>query len=330
MKALQQRAYGPPSQVVDLVDLPDPIAAAGEVVVEIEAAAMHLADLKFINGDPGFRWFTFPRICGHEGVGRVVACGTGVTTLRIGERVLLPQGCGTFRQRVAVKAAECMPAPDGDPRQLALVTVNGMTAVILLEDYAGHLKPGQWLLQNGANSSCGRFIIRLARERGLKTCNIVRRAELAQELTTLGADAVVVDAGSPDTTAALVAAATGKAEISIGFDCVAATGTETIARCLAKEGTVVNYGFMTGANCEIAFQDLFLKKIKLVGMNMSNPRTDAERRAVYDKLGKMAARGELTAKIAATYTLEHAQEAFAHQARTGADRQGKIIILPNG
>ncbi len=330
MKALQQRAYGPPSQVVDLVELPEPTAGPGEIVVAVEAAAMHLADLKFINGDPGFRWFTFPRVCGHEGLGRVIALGTGVTTHRVGKRVLLPVGSGTFRQRLAVPAADCPPAPDGDPLQLALTTVNGMTAVILLEDYAGHLQPKQWIIQNGANSSCGRFIIHLAQEYGLKTCNIVRRPSLVAELKDLGADAVVVDGGSPDATAVAVKEATGGAELSVAFDCVAATGTETLARCLAKDGVVVNYGFMTGKNCEMAFQDLFLKKIKLVGMNMTNPRSEDQRRVIYAKLGGMIARGEMKARIAATYSLDRAQEAFAHQSRTGDERQGKIIILPNG
>lgn len=330
MKALQQNAYGPPDQVVTLVDLPEPTAGPGDVMVQVEAAAMHLADLKFINGDPGFRWFTFPRICGHEGIGRVIAAAPDVTSFKAGDRVLLPIGSGTFRQRMAVKAAECTGAPEGDSRQLALTTVNGMTAVILLDDYAGHLKPGQWVLQNGANSSCGRFIIRLAKERGLKTCNIVRRDPLIAELMAGGADAVVVDTGSPDATAAKIKGAVGGADLSIAFDCVASTGTETLARALAKDGTVVNYGFMTGKNCEMAFQDLFLKKIKLVGMNMANPRTEEQRRAIYAKLAGMLARGEMVAKIAATYTLDQGQAAFAHQARTGDERQGKIIILPNG
>ncbi|MBM3512462.1 MAG: zinc-dependent alcohol dehydrogenase family protein [Alphaproteobacteria bacterium] len=330
MKALHHNAYGPPRKVVTLVDLPEPVAGPGEVVVQVEAAAMHLADLKFINGDPGFRWFTFPRVCGHEGIGRVVAAASDVKTLKIGDRVLLPMGAGTFRQRLAVKASECVGAPEGDARQLSLTTVNGMTAVILLEDYAGHLKPGDWLLQNGANSSCGRFIIRLAKERGLRTCNIVRRESLVAELKAAGADAVVVDAGDPDATAAKIKAAVGGADLSIAFDCVAATGTETLARALAKDGIVVNYGFMTGKNCEMSFQDLFLRKIKLVGMNMANPRTEDQRRAIYAKLAGMLARGELSAKIAATYTLDQAQDAFAHQARTGDERQGKIIILPNG
>jgi mitochondrial enoyl-[acyl-carrier protein] reductase / trans-2-enoyl-CoA reductase len=330
MKAIQQNAYGAPIDVVRLVDLPEPEAKAGEVVVEVEAAAMHLADLKFIHGDPGFRYFTFPRICGHEGIGHVIKLGAGVPDLTVGDRVFLPIGSGTFRQRLAVRAEDCPPAPSGDAKQLALTVINGMTAVILVDDYARTLKRGDWLLQNGANSSCGRYIIKLAHDKGIKTCNIVRRASLIAELLALDADQVIVETGDPDKTAEAVKAATGGAALNIGLDCVASTGTETLGRCLAKDGTIVNYGFMTGKNCEVAFQDLFRKNIKLVGMSMSSSRTKDERTAVYTKLAAMISNGDLKAKIAATYSLDHAQDALAHQARTGDERQGKIILLPNG
>lgn len=329
MKALQQSAYGPPLEVVTLIDVDAPTPGPKEIVVEVEAAAMHLADLKFINGDPGFRWFEMPRTPGHEGLGRVVALGDQAKGFEIGDRAFLPVGAGTFCQKVAAQADDCTPAPEGDEIQLVLMSLNAMTAFILVNDIAAPAKD-EWIIQNGANSSCGRFVIALAKKRGAKTVNIVRRPELIEELKAAGADAVIVDAGDPDATAALVKEATGGADIRCGFDCVASTGTVTIARCLRESGTVINYGFMTGKSSEMAFQDLFLKSITLQGMNMSSDRTAAERKAVLQDLANMTVAGELEAKIAGTYTLEQAQEAFAHQARTGATRQGKIIILPNG
>lgn len=329
MKALQQTDYGPPDKVVRLIDTDEPVPGPKDIVVEVEAAALHLADLKFINGDPGFRWFTMPRWPGHEGIGRVVAKGDDAEGFKIGDRAFLPTGCGTFRQRVAAPVGDCTLAPDGDAIQLALTTLNAMTAFILVNDIA-QAKAGDWLIQNGANSSCGRFAIALAKQRGAKTVNIVRRPELIDELKAEGADAVIVDTGDPDKTAALVKEATGGADIRFGFDCVAATGTVTIARCLGDSGTVINYGFMTGQNAEMAFQDLFGKNISLEGMSMRTDRTAWQRKEVLQDLAKLTTNGTLNAKIAATYTLDQAQEAFAHQAKTGTDRQGKIVILPNG
>lgn len=329
MKALQQIAYGNPTDVVRLVDVEEPVPQSGEIVVEVEAAAMHLADLKFIHGDPGFRWFEMPRWPGHEGLGRIVAMGDQVDGVRTGDRVFLPIGAGTFRQRVPARMADCTPAPEGDALQLALTSLNGITASILVEEIAG-AGEGDWLIQNGANSSCGRFVIALAKARGARTVNIVRRAELVDELKEIGADVVVVDSGDPDETAGLVRDATGGAGIRFGFDCVAATGTVTIARCLGHGGTVINYGFMSGANAEMAFEDMFGKNISLEGMSLRTTRDAWGRKDVLERLALMTTKGKLKAKIAGAFTLEQAQEAFALQGKTGSERQGKIVMLPNG
>ncbi len=328
MKALQQTAYGPPAKAVQLVEVAAPEPGPSDLVVEVEAAPVHLADLKLINGDPGFRWYALPRWPGHEGIGRVIKQGAAVTQFQAGDRVFLPVGAGTFREQVAAPAAQCVPAPEGDASQLCLMTLNARTALILLEDFG--LQPGDWLIQNGANSSCGRFLIVLAREKGVHTVNVVRRVALLDELASLGGDVVLVDPGNPDELASQVTDASNGAEISVGIDCVAGSATVAIARCLAPNGTVVNYGFMTGENCQMAFQDMFLKKIKLIGMNMAVERTPEQLRAEYARLASMIASGELHARIAAEYTLDQAQAAFAHEAETGEQRDGKIIILPNG
>jgi NADPH:quinone reductase-like Zn-dependent oxidoreductase len=329
MRAAQQTGYGHPEDVIRVIDAPAPEAGEGEVVVAVEAAAMHIADLKFAHGEPGFRWFTFPRWAGEEGVGRIVACGAGVTDLSLGERVVLPQGIGAFRQRVAVAAARVIPAPVGEPEQLALATVNAMTAYILLTDYA-KAAPGAWVLQSGGNSSCGRFIIALAKEAGVRTVSIVRRESLAEEVRALGCDAAVVDTGDADDMAAKIAEATGGAKIMTGFDCIAGPMTETVARALSDHGTVVCYGFASGRNAEMAFRDLFRRRLKLIGMSMADGRSPAERRAVYNELIAKLGSGALKAKIAGRYALEDIHAAYAHQAKNGAERDGKIIVLPNG
>ena len=329
MKALQQSGYGDPKKVVQLIDVDEPKPESGEVIIEVEAAPLHLADLKFIWGEDGFRWFTFPRCPGHEGIGHVVARAADVTNIDVGDRVLAPMGAGTFRQRLASPAASVTPAPDGDADQLALTCVNGLTAYIMLEDYA-QAGPGEWILQNGANSSCGRYMIALAKRKGVKTVNLVRRPELIAELEAIGADKVLVDTGDPDETAERVKEATDGAEIQWGIDCVSSTGTVTIARCLGRQGTVINYGYMTGKNCEMAFQDLFLNKIRLVGLNLETNRSPSQLAAIYKELSSLIADGAMSARIAASYTLDQAQDAFAHQARTGTERTGKIIFHPNG
>jgi NADPH:quinone reductase-like Zn-dependent oxidoreductase len=83
-----------------------------------------------------------------------VRAGSAVTEYKVGDRVFPGLGSGTFREEVRCKAAACMPAPPGDAVQLSLLTVNGPTAEVLLEDFAD-LKPGDWLLQNGVAKAQG-------------------------------------------------------------------------------------------------------------------------------------------------------------------------------
>ena len=332
MRALQQVDFGDPAEVVKLVTLPDPTPGLDEVVIRMEAAGVHIADLKNFTGERQAGAKVLPRIPGYEGVGRIAARGANVTQFNIGDRVFPWWSAGTFAELVCLPADKVMPAPEGDAAQLSLMLVNGMTAVILLEDFAT-LKPGDWLLQNGANSNCGRYIITLAKERGLKTCNIVRRADVADELKAAGADAVVIDSDNAQILADRVSAATGKADIKLGLDMVAGAAAGRIARCLASGGIVVNYGVMSGEPSQIPFHELFGKEIMFTGMSTGRgmaKRNMPELRRIYAKLAAMIAGGQLRAAIAGTYTLDRATDAFRHAAQTGAARDGKIVLLPNG
>ena len=332
MKVLQQVDYGDPAEVVKLIDVPEPEPAADEVVIEIEAAAVHLADIKRFTGERDFRIPELPSQPGYEGVGYVTAVGSDVTDYKEGDRVFPWWGSGTFAQKVCVKVDKVLPAPEGDAAQLALMMVNGMTAVVLLEDFA-ELKEGDWFIQNGANSSCGRYMIVLAKERGIKTCNIVRRESLVAEINDLGADVCLIDCDDPNALADAVKDATGGAEIHLGFDLVAGEATTRIARSLAYGGKVVNYGFISGEPCVLPFHDLFFKNITLTGMSTGRglaKRSMDEIRRIYEMLAQKIGDGELKAAIAGTYTLDQYAEAFAHARRTGDDRKGKVILVPNG
>lgn len=316
-------AYGAPREVLRVVEQDPGDPAEGEVVVRMEAAAMHIADLRTIEGAATFRR-PLPRTPGFEGIGRVERAGRDAG-FAPGDRVFPPLGSGTFRERLRCRGADCLPAPEGDAAQLALLTVNGPTAAVLLEDFAA-LQPGDWLVQNAANSSCGRYLIRLARLAGVRTVNIVRRPEMVDELLALGGDAVLVD--GPDL-AAQVRAATGGVAPRLGVDAVAGAATQRIAECLAPESPLVCYGAMGGAPCEIDFYLMFREGIVLHGLSFVRQlqrRRPDELRALYARLAGLMADGTLAARIAAVYPLDRIVEACEHAARSGAERDGKVII----
>ena len=324
-RAAVQNEYGDPAKVLRVVDVPAEVPQPGEVVITLEAAAMHIADLRTIQGVPPFV-MPLPRTPGFEGIGRITRVGEGVPPSRIGERVFPPLASGTFREEVRCAAAACIPAPEGDAIQLSLLMVNGATAAVLLEDFA-KFSPGDWLIQNAANSSCGRYMIRLAGLQGIRTVNVVRRAELVDEIRALGGDVVLVD--GPDL-AARVRAATGGAPIKLGIDAVAGAATQRLAECLAPGSTVVSYGSMTNKPCELDFYLMFRNDIRLEGLSFARQfqklRTAEQVRALYLRLADLMARGVLVAKIAGVYPLEQILDACARAALTGTERDGKVIV----
>ncbi len=323
--ALVHDRYGEPGDVLRLADLPAEAPGEGEVVIRMEAAAMHVADIRTVQGTTGFD-LPLPRTPGFEGVGRVLRVGEGVGEFRPGDRVFPPSGSGTFRQELRTRASGCMPAPEGDAAQLSLLTINAPTAWVLLHGCA-HLEPGDWLIQNGANSSCGRYLIALAREAGVRTVNVIRRPSVAEELEGLGGDVVLVDG---DDLPARVRQATAGIAPKLGVDCVAGEATHRIAQCLAPGSTVACYGAMSGERCEMDFYLMFRNDLTLRGVSFRrelNKRTRAQVQSMYRGLAERVADGRLRARIAATYRLEDWRKAFARAALTGEERDGKVVLL---
>jgi len=333
MKALRHSRFGPPAEVLELVDAPLPPLADREVSIRVEATPIHAGDLKNIAGEKIMvREITtgddlkvdLPQIPGIEGVGRISNVGSRVTTFKAGDRVFLPRRCGSWREELHADAARLFPAPDGDAVQLSLM-VNAFTADLALSDLAP-LEKGDWFVQNAANSNVGRDLITLAARRGIRTVNIVRRPELVDELLGLGADVVLVD--GPDLPQR-VRKATGGARLMIGLDGIAGSDTGRLAECLSDGATVANMGLMSCEPCAIPSWILLYKRINLrgyyAGFHLDRRSLEEQRRIFWD-LGVLIRDGVLRSKIAATYTLSEFRRAVTHAAKAGGERDGKIVF----
>src|SRR6202040_1509845 len=128
--------------------------------------------------------------------------------------------------------------PGADPQQLSMLAINPPTAALLLSEYV-NLKPGEWVVQNSANSAVGRWVIAFAKARGLKTANIVRRQELVAEIEAIGGDVVVVD--SPDVSKQIRGDVGGQAELRLALDGVSGPASGVLASTLSPHGTLVSY-----------------------------------------------------------------------------------------
>ncbi len=327
MKQAILERYGPPQDVVRCVDGPDVGApSAGEVVFDVLAFPINPADISMCRGSYRLRP-VLPATPGAECLGRVTAVGPGVTHARPGDLVINLQR-ENWAQRRRVKADDVIAVPPAvDPLQGAMLRINPPTALLLLTDVVP-LKAGDWVIQNVANSAVGRLVITLARARGLRTVNVVRRESLFGELTALGADVCVVD--GPDLAEA-VTARTGGATIRLGLDAVSGRATARLSACLGEGGVVCNYGSMSGEDPVMARSALVGNGQTLVGFILGRglaTRSLPQIRALYADLGEQVLKGVLSAPVEKIYPIEEIKAALVHAQR--GERSGKILVAPNG
>ena len=327
MKQVQFAAFGTPHEVAECVEVPD-VGAPGpdEVVIEVEAFPINPADLLTITGGYAVRP-QLPATLGAECVGRIASVGSNVRHLAAGDRVI-NLGRDNWCQRRKVPAAQALAVPaDADVLQLAMLKVNPATALLMLRNYVP-LQPGDWVIQDAANSGVGTNLIRLAKADGIRTVNVVRRSSLSEPLQAIGADVVVVDG---DDLAARVRDATGGASIRLAIDAIGGAMVLRLADCLAEGGTVVNYGLLSGQPCQLGAHHTIFKGITLTGFWLQRALTSMARpdvEALYADLAARVADGTLRVEVEATYPIEEIKAALADAERAG--RSGKILVLPNG
>jgi trans-2-enoyl-CoA reductase len=323
INAAAYQRYGNPADVLRVETRPWPTPAADEAVVKMRAAPINPADLNQIEGKYPVRP-ELPATPGFEGAGDVVELGAAVKGLTTGALVILPHNVGTWRDAVAVKADELVVVPDGiEFVQAAMLKINPLTAWRLLHDYVD-LQKGDWLIQNAANSAAGRDVIQIAHELGYKIVNVVRRAELIDELCAAGGDVVLVDG---DNLREEVKSATGGASIRLGLNSVGGDSALRLANCLAPGGTFVSFGAMSLQPLKIPTGLLIFKDLRFRGIWINrwyDNATPAERTETFGPIFEMAKRGLLQTKVEKAYPLSEVKAAVAHAAQ--GKRCGKIIL----
>src|SRR5216683_754767 len=258
MKAIQLTAYGNPAQSLELVELSLPNApAVGEALVRMEYAPIAYSDLLLANGTYLLRP-KLPSVIGGEGAGIVEALGSGVTSVKVGDRVTIPFGTFTWSERVLAPAEGLFVVPPSiDAKTASMLNINPTTAVLLLDEFV-KLKPKDWILLNAANGNVARCIIVIAKSRGLNVAGIVRRSELIQELERLGVDFVGVE--SPELPKQ-IQSATGGMQISLGLDAVGGPAAATIAGALSPGAHFVSYAWLGGLPIYLPQGDLIGKRL---------------------------------------------------------------------
>lgn len=219
-------------------------------------------------------------IGGNEGVAEVIAKGGGVKGFEKGDWVIMKkQGFGTWRTHAQTTADNLVLIKNKDglkPEQVGTVSVNPMTAYRMLKDFVD-LQPGQWFIQNGANSGVGRAAIQLGKLWGYKSINVVRKREsgmeeMKQDLKSLGADVVVTDQeveskGFRDQIKELTNG--GREPVRLGLNCVGGSLVNSMAKHLAPSSHMVTYGAMSKQPVSLPTGLLIFKNISFDGFWVS-------------------------------------------------------------
>jgi NADPH:quinone reductase-like Zn-dependent oxidoreductase len=318
MRAVQLTTYGNPVEGLKCVDITAPEAPGpNQVLIGVEFSPLNQSDLLLARGIYASRP-ALPTVIGNEGVGRVLAVGMGVENVKVGDRVLAPLSSFTWREQMVVPASGLFALPpDADPQQLSMLAINPPTAALLLSEYV-NLKPGEWVMQNSANSGVGRWVIAFAKTRGLNTVNIVRRPELVAELKAIGGDIVVVD--SPDVSKE-IKEAVGQSELRLALDGVSGSASGVLASALSPHGTLVSYAAMSLGPMSISPLDVIFKPLTVRGFWLGHSESVAKMAPAVAQAAEMIASDRVHIPVAATYALSSIKEAVAH-----AQRGGKVLL----
>src|SRR3954471_699151 len=322
-KAAVYETHGNPAEVLRVVEFPMATPQPNEVVVKMRAAPINPADLNSIEGKYPIKQ-PLPATPGMEGAGVVIEAGSAVRDLAVGTPVILPHNFGTWREIAVIAAEKLVAVPkEIEPIQAAMLKVNPITAWRMIHDFIS-LQKGEWLIQKAANSGAGQWLMQIARELGYKTVNVVRRAELVDELHSLGGDVVLVDG---ENVRDEVAAATGKAPIRLALNAVGGENALRVAKCLASDGTMVTYGAMSLQPLCVPNGMFIFKNLRFTGFWVNKwyeAATAHQRAETFAPLFDMAKRGLLRTKGEAPYSLGEAQAAIAHASQS--KRTGKIVF----
>lgn len=323
MKAARLHAFGRDAEenlCVEPLDLPPP--GLNEVRVEMLFAPVNPADINIIEGTYG----TLPELpatLGNEGVGRVAAVGADVFTLHPGDLVA-PLGVGSWCSHRNVPADRVVALPAGiDAQQAAMIAVNPPTAYAMMHEFA-QLEPGDWIVQNAANSAVGRCVIQLARRLGFRTLNVVRRPELIDELLALGANRVVTEETNlRDTARALM----DGAEARLALNAVGGASALNLANALAFGSPLVTYGAMGRQPLKIPNGLLLFRGLTFHGFwlrRWMETKPAAERERIFGLLAEMIREGALHMPVHRVFPLEDIHAALREAGEGG--RGGKVLL----
>ena len=323
MKAVVVSEPGGPENL-RLDEVPDPVAGAGEVVIDVAATAVNRPDVLQRMGlypaPPGA-----PPYLGLECSGTVSAVGDGVGDWSPGDQVCALLAGGGYAERVAVPAGQVLPVPDGVPLADAAALPEVVCTVWSNVFMAAGLRPGETLLVHGGSSGIGTMAIQLARQVGARVAVTAGSEAKLTRCRELGAE-ILVNYREADFVSA-VQEATGGHGADVVLDIMGAKYLARNLEVLATNGRLVVIGRLGGSTAELDLAKLMSKRAAVLG-TLLRPRPVAEKAAIVasvrEHVWPLVARGTVRPVIHARWPL--AEVAEAHRTMEASTHVGKLLL----
>ena len=347
MRAALFRRHGGP-EVMELADVPTPLAGPGEIQLRVSAVALNHIDLWMRRGLPAMK-IDLPHIPGGDVCGRVSALGAGVHGIPLGLRVSVNPGlscgrcrecldghdnlCPSFRmlgehtqgamaEYVVVPAANIVPAPEDRVKisdaALAAVPISFITAWQMLVDKA-RIRLGETVLVLGAGAGVGVAAIQIAKLFGARVIAAASTERKLAAARALGADETINY--SSEELVGAVKRLTARRGVDIVVEHTgAATFAKSVVSC-ARGGRIVTCGATDGYETLLNLRHLFWRQLSLLGSTL------APKSRLFDVIDRIAA-GQLRPIVDRVLPL--AEVAEAHRALEAREAFGKIVLSLDG
>jgi NADPH2:quinone reductase len=322
MKAIRVHTLGGP-EVLRYEDVAEPTPKPGEAVVKIEAAGVNFIDTYHRTG---IYKVALPVTLGLEAAGTVSAVGSGVDSLKVGDRVAYTSVLGSYAELNAVPADRLVALPSNVTTKVgAAIMLQGLTAHYLaFSTYP--LKSGDACLVHAGAGGVGLLLTQIAKMRGARVISTVSTDEKAALSREAGADEVVLY--TRQDFEAEVKRITGGKGLQVVYDSVGQSTFLKSLNCLAPRGMMVLFGQSSGVVGPIDAQllaqkgSLFLTRPTLIHHIAHREELLQRSRDLLDWVGT----GRLKVRTEFEFPLQKAAD--AHRALEGRKTTGKVLLVP--
>ncbi len=315
MRAIQVHDWTPPDQL-KACDVADAVAAAGEVLIRVQAAAISHSLSLLVQGKYQ-RKPAFPFVPGNTVAGTVVSTGPGATRFKPGDRVLASLEHGGLAELAVTHEDSTWSIPPGLPFADATTFNTSYNSVAAALTWPGllELRPGQSMLVTGAAGGVGTAAVQIGQLLGARV--IAAAGSEAKRAYALRQGAHAAVSAEPGTLKEAVLKVHGGRGVDAALEPVGGTVFDAALRCLVQGGRILPIGFASGVVPQIPANLLLVKNITVCGLYMGYYKIDARARhaarvrALFTQLGAWWEQGLIKPHVAAEFSLDALPAAFA-------------------